>query len=160
IISGLALLLGLVPSRSQAVIVSEILFTATSFVAIVIVAGERPRRPYATTLSRSLLLLMGGAGGIFGILGVVPLTGLRTEYRDEVDNLLLYGPPFTLFVIGLAALLRTLCRRATLGRALTIAVTLAIAIVPVIASVFLRVAGVSTVYLQAASPLGVFSGSA
>src|SRR5262249_265557 len=102
----------------------------------------------------------GGAGGIFVVVGVAALTGLHTKYRDEVDNLLLYAPPFTLFVIGLAALLRTLCRRVTLGRALTIAVTIAIAIVPMIASLFFRAAGVSTVYLEAASPLDVFSGSA
>jgi hypothetical protein len=157
-----AVLAGLVPNRSDEIILGEVLFSLVVFGAIVALSGDAPAR--TTSTFRSLVLIAGGAGGTFLVAVVAhvmlealgrsahPEYGIRSD--DVLTNMLVYAPAFTAFVTGLAAVLRTLVRRPAVARLATIGVTGAIAIVPLIAGVLARPGGSSPPSVIAASPIG------
>lgn len=169
LLSAIAVLLGTLVSTVGANIPAMAAFSVVSFAGIIVVGGDRKARAgiaaelRSSTGTRSLVLLAGGTLGLFLILGVGTIVrAMRPpeEYfsvtdHQVVENMLLYAPAFSCFVIGLIAFLRTSIERTIVVRAITVFATIGVALVPVFAAIFYKAIGDGGKGVLALSPIGV-----
>jgi hypothetical protein len=167
LLSALAVLLGTLVTHEAARAPAMAAFSAVSFAGIIVVGGDRPSRARLAfrpaTILRSVVLLASGTLGLFLILAVgafVRSMRLPDDYGSVsndrvVENMLLYAPAFSVFVVGLIAVLRTTNARTIAVRGLAVLITLAVTLLPVFAAIFGKAVGNDGEAPLAFSPIGV-----
>lgn len=159
-----AVILGLLPQGWSGVLAADLFFALAAAFAVLTIAGAPAR---GKTLGRSLGLVAAVAAGFFVVVGVAygleraAGSGYRwydlttSERREEIVNVLFYGPSFALFVVGVTSLLRTFFRRAMLVRAIAALVMAVVAIGPLLVGAFAKATEHRPELAFAASPFGV-----